>query len=108
MAHNTIMLICGSRNFPRKDWMTKTFPGCATFGDNAEPEELMRWSISQEAEARTELAKRNCVYRVSGGFVFAEEFALEWCECDEDGDFVCGSDYALAESELIGFGEEEG
>ena len=69
--------------------------GDTIFGIDCNPEELKRWSIEQEQEAKTELAKHNCTY--SGGYVWnIEEYALEYCECDEDGEFVEGSDFDLA------------
>lgn len=35
----------------------------------------------------------------SGGYMFADEYALEYCNTDEDGEFLDGSDLDLAEKE---------
>lgn len=37
--------------------------------------------------------------RKSGGYMFADEYALEYCNTDEDGEFLDGSDLDLAEKE---------
>lgn len=31
---------------------------------------------------------------------YIDEWALEYCECDEDGEFVEGSDYDMADEEI--------
>lgn len=33
----------------------------------------------------------------NSGINEVEEYAIEYCECDEDGEFLSGSDYNLAE-----------
>lgn len=95
---NTIKLKRGCAKLTEKEF--KTFSkGDTIFGENSDPEEIKRWSIEQEEEARKELAKHKCSYVQSGGLWQIEEYALEYCECDEDGCFVEGSDYYLAEEE---------
>lgn len=37
--------------------------------------------------------------KLSGGYMFADEYALEYCNTDEDGEFLDGSDLDLAEKE---------
>ena len=44
-----------------------------------------------------ELAKYKCEYKESGGCYSIKEFALMYCECDEDGEFVEGADFDMAE-----------
>ncbi len=56
-------------------------------GENASPEELKRWTGDQYDLAKAELAKYSCSYRKSGGYMFADEYALEYCNMDEDGEF---------------------
>lgn len=70
--------------------------GDTIYGVDSNPEELQRWVIEDEEEAKKVLAGYKCSY--DGGNVWdIEEYALEYCECDEDGEFIQGSDYELAE-----------
>lgn len=72
--------------------------GNAIFGVDAVPDILWKWPIEKELEAKAELKKLRCTYEKSGDFFYIKEFALEYCETDEDGDFICGSDFDLAEA----------
>lgn len=45
------------------------------------------------------LANRRNEYRSNGSIYRIDEYALEFCECDEDGEFIKGSDYEMAEEE---------
>lgn len=97
--YNTIKLLKGEGNITKKDF--ENFEAGETiFGDNAEPVELARWVAEDEEDAKAALAKHNCT--VSYGELqktyYIEEYALEYCTCDKDGDFIEGSDYDLAES----------
>ena len=104
MENNTVRLIRGEGRFTKDEWkkfkkgeLVVGFEGC-----EYAPEELGRWSIDQADEARAALAKVRCYYSApeSGGWLgYAEEYALEWFAADEDGEFVSGSDYDLAEEE---------
>ena len=85
MYYNTIILKHGE--------------GDCVCGENANPEELKRWSSDQYGLAKAELNKYKCSYKKSGGYVFADEYALEYCNTDEDGEFLDGSDLDLAEKE---------
>lgn len=67
--------------------------------DNYPVEELKRWDVSNREEAKSELAKHYCVYKEDGSLYNIQEYALEYCECDEDGEFVQGSDFEFAEEE---------
>lgn len=62
-------------------------------------EELKRWSIEDQQEAIEKLSKYRCSYIEDGSLYNIEEYALEYCECDEDGEFIQGSDYDLAPEE---------
>lgn len=98
--HNTIILWRGSAEFRAREWLKTAKPGDAIFGIDTSPAEVNRWPIDQEAAAWAALAECRSEYTirqgVGGPHIFAEEWALEWCECDEDGDFVEGSDYEVA------------
>lgn len=79
-----------------------TAKGDTIWGIDSDSQEIKRWDISDEAAARQELSHHRCQYReeitFNGSKVLqADEWALEFCECDEDGDFTQGSDYDLAE-----------
>lgn len=92
---NTIILLKGELRFTKSEY--KGFSkGNTIWGDNNEPEEMERWSIEEIAEAKAELAKYRCSYTKDGELYNVTEYALEYCECDGDGEFISGSDYDLA------------
>lgn len=92
---NTIILKKGEALLSKREY--KAFSkGDTIFGDNSNPEEIRKWNIEQEEEAKEDLAKHVCEYRENIDTWSIKEYALEYCECDEDGDFVEGSDYDLA------------
>lgn len=43
---------------------------------------------------------KKCTYKKGIELTYIDEWALEYCECDEDGDFVEGSDYDIADEEI--------
>lgn len=93
---NTIILKKGEARLTRSEF--KSFEkGDTIFGCDSEPEELKRWSSDQKEEAQAELEKYRCRYFKGAELYYAEEYALEFCECDEEGEFISGSDYDLAE-----------
>lgn len=97
-GYNTIILKKGYSSLTNNEYK-KFEKGDTIFGDDSNPEELKRWNISQKKEAEEELKNYNCEYRyyaLSNSWDI-EEYALEYCECDEDGEFIQGSDYDLAE-----------
>ena len=96
--YNTIILKHGVGSYTRKQFDNFVEGDCIC-GENASPEELKRWTGDQYDFAKAELAKYSCSYRKSGGYVFADEYALEYCNTDEDGEFLDGSDLDLAEKE---------
>lgn len=96
--NNTIILKKGTRNLTNAEY--KSFKnGDAIYGLNADPEELKRWNIADKAEAQKELSRNRCSYWRGREDWQIEEYALEYCECNEDGEFISGSDYDLAEEE---------
>ena len=72
--------------------------GDSIWGNDRWPDELKRWKIEEEQEAKAELAKYRCSYE-HATLWYISEYALEYCECDEDGEFVCGFGYDLAEDD---------
>lgn len=67
----------------------------------ADPMVLKRWSIDEEEEAKKEFAKYKCCYWDGPSLFYAEEYALEYCTYDDEGEFLWGSDYYLAEDEKV-------
>lgn len=95
---NTVILRRGDARLTRKEYRDFS-KGDTIFGADSNSEELNRWPIEKEEEAKAELAKYKCKYENGIELVYITEYALEWCECDEDGELVQGSDYELAEEE---------
>lgn len=93
---NTIILVHGDGNCPERKWLTKVQPGDSIFGTDSDAKEIKRWPIDKKDEALAALAKHRCKYTLHHGTMWIDEYALEYCECDEDGDFIMGSDYDLA------------
>lgn len=91
---NTIILKKGYVRLTDKEYSRFT-KGDTIFGENSAPEEIKRWGIDEVEKAKEELAKYKCEYS-HGYFWDIEEYALEYCECDEDGEFIQGSDFELA------------
>ncbi len=53
----------------------------------------------RKEKALDALKKYKCSYQESNGMYDIEEYALEYFDSDEDGEFVAGSDYDIAETE---------
>lgn len=92
---NTIILRAGQATLTKGEY-ERFQEGDTIFGVDSDPEELKRWVIEDEEEAKKELARHSCEYIEHAEFWDIKEYALEYCECDEGGDFVEGSDYELA------------
>lgn len=96
MKPNTIILKKGERTLTPEGY--KHFQkGDTIFGENSDPEEIKRWPVEQKAKALDELKKYHCEYWKGREDYFVTEYALEWCLCDEDGEFLEGSDFDLAD-----------
>lgn len=93
---NTIILLKGSALLTKKEY-EKFSKGDTIWGDGSNPDEINRWNISDNETAKEELKKYSCSYNKGTESYSIEEYALEYCECDEDGEFIQGSDYDLAE-----------
>lgn len=94
--YNAIRLIKGERFLAKREW-EKFEKGDTVFGIDIDPVELKKWTIDQKEEAQEELSKYRCEYWKTGDTYNVREYALEYFEEDEDGEFECGSDYNLAE-----------
>lgn len=93
---NTIILKRGYGIYTESEY--KRFnKGDEIWGNDNNPEVLKKWNIDQRKDAIQELEKYRCTYKGGYGSGWeVEEYALEFCECDEDGEFVSGSDFDLA------------
>lgn len=98
---NTIILQRGSATLT--NYEMKKFEKYDTIcSDRSEPEEIQRWRIDQEEEAKAALSELRCTYaRYNEHLTNIEEYALEYCECDADGEFLEGSDYDFAADEIV-------
>lgn len=94
---NTIILLHGNASLTHGEYR-KFQKGDTVFGENCKPSELKRFDINDEEKAREELSKYRCTYKCDN-VCDIDEYALEYCECDEDGDFIQGSDFYLADEE---------
>lgn len=92
---NTIILQKGTACLSKMEYK-KFEKGSLIFGENSNPDEIARYSIKEEERAKIELSKYRCEYRKLKEDWYVEEYALEYCELDEDGDFVQGSNYDFA------------
>lgn len=95
--YNTIILKRGEAGLVNATEMKRFDKGDTIWSIDREPEEVKRWSIEQKDEAEAELTRHRCSYCDNGHMTWIEEYALEYCECDENGKFIQGSDYDLAE-----------
>ena len=96
-----IILEKGERILTKKEY--KTFEkGDAIWGDCSNPEELKRWTIENKNEAEKELEKYKCKYEYGQlqEAYYITEYALEYCECDENGDYDFGIEYELAKEQI--------
>lgn len=93
---NTIILKKGEASLTKRE-MEDFQKGDTIWGIDREAEELKRWSIDQEEEAKAKLKKYKCSYSDWSNGTNITEYALEYCECDEDGVFLSGSDFEFAE-----------
>ncbi len=97
-GYNTIILKYGEAELTKREFANFA-AGDTICGTDREPKELMRWVADDEEEAKAELARRRCEYIHAGDTVSIREYALEYCDTDEDGEFVSGSDFDFAEED---------
>lgn len=92
---NTIILLRSEAVLTKSEYQ-KFSKGDTIWGIDSEQEKMKRWNIKQKKEAKEELAKHACSYHENIESWSIQEFALEYCEYNEEGEFVQGSDYDLA------------
>lgn len=96
--YNTIILYEGRRTLTGSE-RSQLAEGCAIYAVDTEPKELKRWPIEKEEEAKAELAKYKCSYDRRHDYIDIVEYALNYCELDEDGYLIGGGDYYFAEED---------
>lgn len=96
MEKNTIILLHGYSVFLPREYK-KFIEGDLIWGADENPEEIARWNIEDEQTAIKTLAEYKCSYEHNGsGTYTVNEYALEYCVTDEDGEFIEGSDFTFA------------
>ena len=96
--YNTIRLLKGKAFLTTREY--KNFePGDTIWGNDSDAEEISRWNEDEKEKALDALKKYKCSYQELNGMYDIEEYALEYFDSDEDGEFVAGSDYDIAETE---------
>lgn len=109
---NMVRLLKGERRANNEE-MKEFKKGDTIWGNDTDPEELKRWKIEEKEEAEEEIAKFCCKsVRYNEYLTDIEEYALEYFEADENGEFVEGSDFDLAPMKYMvnyntGAGNEE-
>lgn len=103
---NMIRLLYGECRATNEE-LKKFQKGGTIWGNDTDPEELKRWSMEQKEEAKKELSALRCRYaRYNEHLTDVEEYALEYFEADESGEFVAGSDFDLAVMDFDSFKQE--
>lgn len=87
---NTIMLVKGEIPMSQAGY-EKYERGDLFNEDFYEKEEIKRWKIEDKAEAHKELEKYSYEYDSHHGFL--TDYVLEYCMCDDEGEFIEGSSY---------------
>lgn len=95
MSYNTIILLRGERKLTDREYQHFT-KGETIYGEYSNPKEICRWPIENKEAAKEELKKYNCEYNHGNDWNITE-YALQYCTCDEDGEFCIGCDYDFAE-----------
>ena len=93
---NTIRLLHNDAILTKTE-LKKFKKGDLIWGDDQNPEPLKTWPIEDEDEALEELKRHNCSYDDN----MIEEWALEYYETNEDGEFIEGSDFKFAKEANI-------
>lgn len=89
---NTIRLLRGEECLTAKEY-AKYKRGDSIWGIDSDPDELLRFSIEQEEDAQEALRAYKCALYNGIDTVHIVEYALEYFEADEDGEFIQGSDF---------------
>lgn len=99
IENNTIILLNGEADLTIREMAAFT-KGDTIFGNDSEPQEIARWCLADKKGAETALSKKRCTY--TNGIdttICIEEYALQFCTLDENGEFIAGADYDLAQEE---------
>lgn len=95
---NTIYLLHGEAILTRDEF--KRFnEGDTIWGNDSNPERIKTFKedgYTDEYWAKKELLKYSCSYKEDGVLIHINEYALEYCNTDDVGEFINGSDYNLA------------
>lgn len=97
---NTIILLKGEARLTKREYRAFS-KGDTVMGENCSPEELKRWSIEEKEQAEKELESYRCEYSEYSEMWRITEYALEYCECNEEGEFLQGSDFDLAKEDML-------
>lgn len=95
---NTIIMLKGESVLTYRE-MREFQKGDAIWGNDSSPKEIGRWKMEDIESARAALAEKKCSYRKGIKDTYIEEYALQYCDVDVNGDFMSGADYDLAEEE---------
>lgn len=93
---NTIIFKRENARLTKREY-EKFQKGDLIFGENRNPEELKRWVPDDEDNAKIGLARHCCSCKRVFDDCEIVEYAPEYCECDEDGEFIQSCNYILAE-----------
>ena len=96
---NTIILLTDEALLTSNEYKKFT-KGDLILGIDNNPKEIGRWVMEDKEEALKELSKHKCRYRKSFSNYRVIEYALMYCETDEEGEVVDGADYDLAKEEV--------
>lgn len=91
---NTIILAKAEANLTKREYQSYTFGSLIMEQDY---DEITRWKIADERKAIEALKQTQCIIWKHIELYEIVEYALVYCTCDEEGNFVEGSDYVFAE-----------
>lgn len=95
---NTIQLLCGEATLTKSEY-AKFSKGDTILGDWSAPEVLDTFSFDDKQKALDALAQYKCKYSEGTDLCRITEYALEYFVADEDGEFVSGSDFQIADED---------
>lgn len=106
--NNTVRLLKG-HEFVKNGELETFVEGSTIFDDGVDAIELKRWDIDDVEDARDALDALSCEADTGEQLTEITEYALEFFNSDDDGEFISGSDYSLAEARyLIDYGTGAG
>ena len=94
--YNKVRLLVGKAYLTANEF--KNFhKGDTIYGVDRSPEVVDVWGITEKEQAKEALSGYRCTYEQRFHGYEIREAALEYYEADEDGEFVSGSDFDLAD-----------